>query len=173
MFRQYEVSHKAEMIARPDSIDRILEDLGTSFYIQSLASVRSKADEDVVNSSKRPIPEWTHALNHFVHDHGVGWSEGVPRILRMGALPGVAIAYAQISQRLAAGPEPYAGGIPVRVEISNNDYLPEGMLNLFLDESGRNYGLKLAFAFKVQLPMRKMVDEQECAHGIWRLHFCD
>jgi hypothetical protein len=44
-----EIGYKAEVIAGPDAVDRLAEDSSASGYVQSLASLRPKTQEDGVD----------------------------------------------------------------------------------------------------------------------------
>jgi hypothetical protein len=147
------------MIAGPDAIDRLIKDSSATGNVHRLASMCSKAHEDVVNSPERPVSERAHVLDDFLFDDRACRSKGMSGVFRMRASPSVAIAYAAVAQGLAAGPKTYTRGVRVCVEVSNQDHLPGGALSLVLDELSCSHGLAFLLALKVQLPMRKMVDE--------------
>lgn len=166
-----EIGDNAEMIARPDSIDWFVEDSCASRNVHGLPTVCAKTHEDVVDSPERPVAEWAHVLDHFIFNDRARGGKGMSGIVRMRALPRIVVAYAEVAQGLAAGPKTYVGRFWIGVEISGQDHLSRGSLDLFLEESSCDYSLEFSFSLKVQLPMGKMVDEQERPGGVWCLHF--
>lgn len=98
MRRHREIGYQAEMIAGPNAIDWLIEDSRASNNVHRLASVSSKAHEDVVNSPERPISERPHVLDDFFFDNRARRSKRMSGVVRMRASPSVAIAYANIAQ---------------------------------------------------------------------------
>src|SRR5216683_2865593 len=93
------------MIAGPDAIERLVEDSFTGSNVQCEATMQAKAYKDVVDSPERPIPKGLHAFDHAILDQGIARCEGMARIFRMCALPGISIANAHITQRLSSRPK--------------------------------------------------------------------
>jgi len=70
------------MVARPDVVDRFVEDSRTSGDPKRWTIMLSAADEDVVDSAERLIP---------IDDLWIDWCEGVAGIAWKYALPTIAV----------------------------------------------------------------------------------
>ena len=86
-----EVGDKAGMIASPDAVDGFAENALARQDIEGEPSVRRKSNENVVNSTERPVAKWPHALYHAVLHQRIARSESVAGVAWMGTLPGISI----------------------------------------------------------------------------------
>src|SRR5215211_3473872 len=103
------------MIAAPGAVDRFVEDALARRDLERRATVLPAADQDVVDPLERLIP-----VGHVRVLRG----EGVARLARVRALPGVAVTDAHPVQRLLAGPEADAGRVWRGVEVACHDHVP-------------------------------------------------
>lgn len=122
-----------------------------------------RAPQDVQKCSRfvgRPVPKGSSALHDLVpHQRIAVGSEGVARIFRMGALPGIPVADAHTPQRLTSRPEANTGRVRNGIHITDQYHLLVLLAGAFFHEPRSCHGLQLALMLKVQPPVGKMVDE--------------
>src|SRR2546429_2801351 len=109
--RDREVGDEAEMVAGPHTVDRFVEDTRASRNVQCRSSVLPTTHKDVVDSSERPVP---------IPQQRIARSVSMAGISRMRSLPGVTVADAHFTQRLAASQEAYTGTSPRRGPMVGN-----------------------------------------------------
>ena len=103
------------------------------------------------------------------HDNcRVCWREGVARLSRMRALPGIPVADAHLAQRVTARPEAYTGCVRVGIEVSDQYQVQTPSASALLYDPRSGHRLQLALMLEVHLPIGKMVDEQQRTNRVWR-----
>ena len=157
--RDCEVGDEAEMIAGPHTVDRLVKDACTGGDLQAGSSVLTTAHEDVINPSEWPVP-----ISH----KRVVRREGVARLSRMRALPGIPVADAHLAQRVTARPEAYTGCVRVGIEVADQYQVQTPSPSALLYDPRSGHRLQLALMLEVHLPIGKMVDEQQRTNRVWR-----
>jgi hypothetical protein len=108
---KHQIGDQAEMIARPHAADRLGEGKLTGDDLERRLAAGATVDEDVIDLLKRPVPI-VHGVQRAMR--GVG----VPRLVGVGAVPGIAIADAEAIERLLPDQEANAGRIKLGVEVA-------------------------------------------------------
>jgi hypothetical protein len=138
MRRHLQISRDAEMITRPDSVDRFVQN-SLAVSDSQRWPVNTASDHDVVD----PSAEFERHLSGAYQR--VGRREGGAGIGRMRGLPGIQVRDAESVQGLPACPEPHTRRIGAVVEIAEDEYMSIPTGNELLDESRTGDGLELPF----------------------------
>jgi hypothetical protein len=150
------------VVARPDSVDRLVENPLATRDLKRRSFVFAAAHEDVVDPPEGPVPA--------DHDRVVR-GEGVTRLARMRALPGVAIADTHALQGLPPGPEPRACGRGIGVQVGGENNVQAASAVEFVQEASGLDRLQLALVGEVQLPARVVEGKEQRPNWLGREHF--
>ena len=138
MRRHLQVSYDTEMITRPDSVDRFVEN-SLAVSDSQRWPVNTASDHDVVD----PSAEFERHLSGAYQR--VGRREGGAGVGRVRGLPGIQVRDAESLQGLPAFPEPHTRRIGVVVEIAEDEDMSISPGNELLDESRTGDCLELPF----------------------------
>src|SRR5829696_4045374 len=151
-----ELGHDAEVVARPHAVYRLVEDALAGGDLERGTMVGA-ADHYVVDTPaqlKRPVVAAAHQR--------VARRERVTGNPRVGALPGVPVADARITQGLQPAPEAHASRVAGSIEVAGRDHVAYLTLaQQILYEARGCHSLHLALVLEAQLPRGVVVGEQQ------------